>query len=82
MNLNPEKTLQINFSGEILLGNEPLDDPKLGAKLLSSLKMEGHVCKAEYLGEGVFVEAYTFPLVVHGVEKKGEYISLKFNYVD
>jgi SAM-dependent methyltransferase len=80
MNLDPDKTLQINALGEILLGDEPLGDPVAGAELLSSLKMEGQVCKAQYFGEQIFVESYTFPLVVQDIEKIGAKLLLSFNY--
>jgi len=80
MNLNAGKTLQVNFLGEILLGDEPLNDPKIGADLLESFYMAGRVCKASYSDEKIFVEAYTFPLVVIDVERKKEKIELKFNY--
>lgn len=80
MNLNADKTLQINFLGEIFLGGEPIGDREAGRKLLSSMGMDGHVCIANYFGEKVFVEAYSFPLVVLDLEKSTEGLLLKFNY--
>lgn len=80
MNLDADRSLQIDQNGEILLGGEPINDSGLGFDLLSSLKMDGHVCKAEYLESPVFVEAFAFPLVVQDIVKSKKKLNLKFNY--
>jgi len=80
MNLNPERSLQVNHKGDILIGGESLNDDNLGFDLLSSLKMDGYVCKAVYNEKSVFIESSTFPLVVQDIEKKKNGLEIKFNY--